>query len=75
MTDFDAIITEINKALRASQGADRSVEYTTKDGRNVRVSAFVAGGSVRPGSFRSTWWIDGEKMNKETARKALQGKA
>ena len=75
MTEFDAIVTEIDKALKLSQGADRSVSYTTKDGRNVRVSAFTAGGSIRPGSFRSTWWIDGVKMNKETARAQLLGRA
>lgn len=70
-TAFDHIVTEVNKALKLSQGADRSVEYTTADGRSVRVTAFVAGGNVRPGSFRSTWYIDGVKMNKETAMKQL----
>jgi len=75
MTVFDAIVTEIDKALKASQGADRRVEYVAPDGRKIVVTAFIAGGQVRPGSFRSTWWIDGERMNKETARKLLQGKA
>lgn len=65
MTEFDRIVTKIDAALKASQGADRT----------VRVCAFIAGGSIRPGSFRSTWYIDGERMNRDTARALLQGRA
>lgn len=75
MTEFDRIVTKIDAALKASQGADRTVSHETADGRTVRVTAFIAGGSIRPGSFRSTWYVDGERMNRETARGLLQGRA
>lgn len=69
-TKFDTIVAEIKKALKVSQGSDVTVEF-----ENVRVRAFIAGGNVNPGSFRSTWFIDGEKMSKANASKLLQGKA
>ena len=71
---FDKIIGEIKTALKASQGADRTVIGTDANGRNIEVRAFIAGGNVAPGSFRSTWWIDGVKMSKSAAAKELIGK-
>ena len=71
MNTFETALTQIKTALNKSQGADVTVELNAKDGRAVRVRAFTAGGNVKPGSFRSKWFIDGVQFSKANAAKEL----
>lgn len=70
--DLSAAMFQVQKALDKSQGSDVTIEFRSVDGHAVKINAFIAGGNVRPGSFKSTWIVDGVSMSKSAATKIVK---
>ncbi len=68
MTNFLEMLAEAKKTL--SPNACRYTEVVRQiDGQEVTLSALIADGNVKPGSFRQTWYVDTDKISKDEAKR------